>query len=204
MSPFTTKGFHHITMVSRSAPRTVAFYGDALGIPLVKRTVNFDDPASWHLYFGQEGGDPGTILTFFEWPHARPGGWGIGGIHHLALGVAALGLAAALPLSAAAQMPSDAEFQRVVDEAYASFKDLKEGANANYIPILDTVPSELFGVAIVTKEGKVCTAGDVDYKFSIQSVSKPFTASLVMQQQGPDVVAESVARWGNLCKRASG
>jgi glyoxalase family protein len=74
-------------MVSRNAPRTVAFYGDVLGLPLVKRTVNFDDPASWHLYFGQEGGAPGTILTFFEWPHARPGGWGIGGIHHLALGV---------------------------------------------------------------------------------------------------------------------
>jgi glutaminase len=109
---------------------------------------------------------------------------------------AALGLgpalALAVPLSAAAQLPSDAEFQRVVDEAHAMFKDVTEGANANYIPILDTVPSELFGVAIATKDGRVFTAGDVDYKFSIQSVSKPFTAALIMAQQGPEAVREKI------------
>ena len=94
--------------------------------------------------------------------------------------------------AAHAEMPSDAELQRVVDEAYAAFKDVKEGANANYIPILDTVPSDLFGVAIVTREGKVFTAGDVDYRFSIQSVSKPFTAALIMAQQGPEAVREKI------------
>lgn len=107
-------------------------------------------------------------------------------------GLLALGLAATLPLSAMAQMPSDADFQRVVDEAHAQFKDLKDGANANYIPILDTVPSELFGVVIATKDGRVFTAGDVDYRFSIQSVSKPFTAALIMAQQGPEVVREKI------------
>ncbi len=94
--------------------------------------------------------------------------------------------------AAFSEMPSDADLQRVVDEAHAMFKDVKEGANANYIPILDTVPSDLFGVAIVTREGKVFTAGDVDYKFSIQSVSKPFTAALVMAQQGPKAVREKI------------
>ena len=94
--------------------------------------------------------------------------------------------------AAHAEMPSDAELQRVVDEAYAAFKDVDEGANANYIPILDTVPSDLFGVAIVTREGKVFTAGDVDYRFSIQSVSKPFTAALIMAQQGPEAVREKI------------
>jgi glyoxalase family protein len=74
-------------MVSRNAQRTLVFYRDLLGLPMVKRTVNFDDPSSYHLYFGNEAGAPGTILTFFEWPNARPGGWGVGGIHHLALGV---------------------------------------------------------------------------------------------------------------------
>jgi len=54
----------------------------------VKRTVNFDDPGAYHLYFGSDGGAPGTILTFFEWPGTRPGRWGVGGVHHLALGVA--------------------------------------------------------------------------------------------------------------------
>jgi glyoxalase family protein len=87
MDPKITKGFHHITMVSTHAPRTLAFYSDLLGLPLVKKTVNFDDPGAYHLYFGDEVGSPGTILTFFEWPKARKGGWGIGGIHHLALGV---------------------------------------------------------------------------------------------------------------------
>src|SRR5688572_6561528 len=87
MQPLQTQGFHHITMVSTSAARTLAFYGDLLGLDLVKKTVNFDDPSAYHLYFGRERGRPGTILTFFEWAHARGGHWGVGGIHHLALGV---------------------------------------------------------------------------------------------------------------------
>ncbi len=86
--PLVTPGFHHITMVSTDAPRTLAFYGGLLGLDLVKKTVNFDDPGAYHLYFGRDGGAPGTILTFFEWPHSRRGRWGVGGIHHLALGVA--------------------------------------------------------------------------------------------------------------------
>ncbi len=88
MTPLATRGFHHITMVSTDARRTLAFYGELLGLGLVKKTVNFDDPSAYHLYFGSDGGRPGTILTFFEWSHARRGRWGVGGIHHLALGVA--------------------------------------------------------------------------------------------------------------------
>jgi glutaminase len=87
---------------------------------------------------------------------------------------------------------SAAQMQKVVDDAYARYKDLKEGKNADYIPILATVPSDLFGVVIITREGKIYSKGDIDYKFSIQSVSKPFTASLVMQQQGPAAVADKI------------
>lgn len=83
-----TQGIHHVTMVSSDARRTLAFYRDLLGVRLVKKTVNFDDPGAYHLYFGDEGGAPGTILTFFEWQDLPRGGWGIGGVHHLALGVA--------------------------------------------------------------------------------------------------------------------
>ena len=82
-----TQGFHHMTMVSGDARRTLAFYRGVLGLGLVKQTVNFDDPGSYHLYFGDEAGRPGTLLTFFEWPGAPRGGWGIGGVHHLAFGV---------------------------------------------------------------------------------------------------------------------
>jgi glutaminase len=84
------------------------------------------------------------------------------------------------------------DFQRVVDAAYAKYKDLKDGKNADYIPILTETPSDLFGVVIVTKDGKVYSAGDVDYKFSIQSVSKVFTAALVMAQQNPQVLKEKI------------
>ncbi len=84
---FRTTGFHHVTMVAADARRTVAFYRDLLGLGLVKRTVNFDDPGSYHLYFGDEAGRPGTLLTFFERPAAGRGAWGVGGVHHVALGV---------------------------------------------------------------------------------------------------------------------
>ncbi len=94
-------------------------------------------------------------------------------------------------------LPAAAEFtpkqlQGVVDEAYAKYKDLKDGKNADYIPILATVPSDLFGVAIATKDGKIYAAGDTDYKFAIESVSKPFTAALVMRQQGPEAIREKI------------
>ncbi|MEA3243320.1 MAG: glutaminase A [Pseudomonadota bacterium] len=93
---------------------------------------------------------------------------------------------------AMAAPPTATRIQQLVDEAYAKYKGLKEGANANYIPILDTVPSELFAVVIATKDGKIYSAGDADYVYSIQSVAKPFTAALVMQQQGPEAIVEKI------------
>lgn len=87
MTDFVTDGFHHVTMVSRDARRTLPFYRDLLGLGLVKQTVNFDLPDTYHLYFGVDGGRPGTILTFFEWPRAGRGAYGVGGVHHVALGV---------------------------------------------------------------------------------------------------------------------
>jgi glyoxalase family protein len=68
---------HHVTAVCSDARRTVEFYRSH-GLQLVKKTVNFDDPGSYHLYFGDEQGRPGTLLTFFEWPGARRGRLGTG------------------------------------------------------------------------------------------------------------------------------
>ncbi len=84
----TIVGLHHITLVSGDAQRTVDFYTRVLGQRLVKQTVNFDDPGSYHLYFGNETGQPGTAITFFEWPTAPKGAPGNGGTHHVALQVA--------------------------------------------------------------------------------------------------------------------
>lgn len=85
-----------------------------------------------------------------------------------------------------------ATLKRLVQEAYAEFKDVKEGKPADYIPELAKVPPDLFGVAIVTAEGEIYTAGDVDHPFTIQSVSKPFTAALVMQEQGDEAIEEKI------------
>jgi glyoxalase family protein len=84
----TILGLHHITLICSNAQRTVDFYTGVLGLRLVKKTVNFDDPGSYHLYFGDEIGRPGTAITFFEWSGAAQGYPGIGGTHHFALQVA--------------------------------------------------------------------------------------------------------------------
>ncbi len=66
-------GIHHITAIAGDPQRNLDFYTEALGLRLVKRTVNFDDPGSYHFYFGDNIGTPGTIMTFFPWPGARRG-----------------------------------------------------------------------------------------------------------------------------------
>jgi glyoxalase family protein len=71
-------GIHHVTAISGPAPRTLAFYTGTLGLRLVKKTVNFDDPGTWHFYFGDAAGSPGSILTVFPWANARKGRLGIG------------------------------------------------------------------------------------------------------------------------------
>jgi glutaminase len=87
---------------------------------------------------------------------------------------------------------SRAALQKLVDDAYARFKGVRDGKNADYIPALAKVPSELFGVVIATRDGVVVSAGDVNYTFSIQSVSKPFTMARVMDQQGYEAVREKI------------
>ncbi|WP_088343707.1 MULTISPECIES: ring-cleaving dioxygenase [Rhodomicrobium] len=71
-------GIHHVTAIAGSAQRNHDFYTNTLGLRLVKRTVNFDDPGTYHLYYGDETGTPGSILTFFPWSHVAPGRLGVG------------------------------------------------------------------------------------------------------------------------------
>lgn len=75
------EGLHHITAITADAPRNVDFYARLLGLRLVKKTVNFDQPDVYHLYFGDERGEPGSILTFFEFPGAELGLAGDGMVH---------------------------------------------------------------------------------------------------------------------------
>ena len=73
-------GIHHLTAIASDPARNAAFYTEVLGLRMVKKTVNFDDPGTYHLYYGDNTGTPGTILTFFPWPDARRGTPGVGQI----------------------------------------------------------------------------------------------------------------------------
>jgi glutaminase len=84
------------------------------------------------------------------------------------------------------------DVQKTVDAAYAKFRTLKEGKNADYIPALAKVDPNLFGIAVVTVDGKVYTAGDVKTEVSIQSISKVFTMAQVIQEQGLESVEKQI------------
>ena len=76
--PFNVQGIHHVTAIAGNAKGNYEFYKNVLGLRLVKKTVNFDDPTTYHLYYGNEKGEPGTILTFFPWEGIRRGRAGTG------------------------------------------------------------------------------------------------------------------------------
>jgi glutaminase len=106
-------------------------------------------------------------------------------------GLGALSALLALALTALhAQAPADV--QKAVDAAYSTFRSLQEGKNADYIPALAKVDPNLFGIAVVTTDGKVYTAGDVKTEVSIQSISKVFTMAQVIQEQGLESVEKQI------------
>jgi glyoxalase family protein len=80
-------GLHHVTAIAGDPQRNLDFYAGLLGLRLVKRTINFDDPGTYHFYFGDARGTPGTILTFFPWPGARRGQRGVGQIEATAFAI---------------------------------------------------------------------------------------------------------------------
>jgi glyoxalase family protein len=77
------EGIHHITAITGDAPRNVSYYTGTLGLRLVKKTVNQDDPTIYHLFYADEQGDPGSDLTFFEYPGVAPGRAGAGMVHRI-------------------------------------------------------------------------------------------------------------------------
>jgi glutaminase len=91
-----------------------------------------------------------------------------------------------------AQAQSAAEIQAALNAAHAKYLSLKEGKNADYIPALAKVDSNIFGIALVTTDGKVYTVGDIKSEVSIQSISKVFTMAKVIEEQGPDAIAARI------------
>ena len=99
-------------------------------------------------------------------------------------------LAQGLAPAALAQKPD--EIQKAVNAAYEKYKDLKEGKNADYIPALAKVDPKIYGIAVVTPDGKLLTAGDVKSEVSIQSISKVFTMAKVIEEQGLDAIVKTI------------
>src|SRR6516165_8287234 len=99
-------------------------------------------------------------------------------------------MCASLAVLVFAQGSSD--IQSAVDAAHAKYKNLREGKNADYIPALAKVDPDLFGIAVVTPDGKVYTSGDVKTEVSIQSISKVFTMARVIQDFGPEIIEKTV------------
>jgi len=106
-----------------------------------------------------------------------------------ALCVALLPVIRAVPAATAAD---DDPIDELLEEAHKKFKGVKEGKNADYIPALAEVPSKLFGISLVTTDGKVYDEGDTKSLFSIQSISKVFTLALVLQESGEQAVEDNI------------
>ena len=104
----------------------------------------------------------------------------------------ALSLAMLLAPASTFAQPKGSDIQAAVDAAYAKYKDLQEGKNADYIPALAKVDSKIYGIAVVTPDGKAYTAGDLTSQVSIQSISKVFTLAYVLNQSGGDAILNNM------------
>jgi glutaminase len=95
-------------------------------------------------------------------------------------------------MAQANRIPSATEIQKAIEAAYREAKPIKEGKNADYIPYLAKVPSNLFSVAVVTVDGHPYTVGDDTHAFPIQSIAKPFTLARLLEQRGPAAVEKNI------------
>ena len=101
-------------------------------------------------------------------------------------------LVAAIFIAVSVQAQTPDQVNGALKAAYDKYKNLQEGKNADYIPALAKVDPNLFGIAIVTTDGKVYTMGDIKTEVSIQSISKVFTMAQVIQEQGPDAISKTI------------
>ena len=109
-----------------------------------------------------------------------------------ALRAGAMLLAGVVSLGATAQSLKPADIQKAIDAAYAKYQNLEEGKNADYIPALAKVDPKIYGIAVVTVDGKVYTKGDITSEVSIQSISKVFTMAKVIEEQNPKAIEDNM------------
>ena len=140
-------GLHHVTAIASDPQRNLDFYTRILGLRLVKRTINFDDPGTYHFYFGDYYGSPGTILTFFPWPNAKRGVVGSGEVAVTAFSVPASSLEFWEGRLLAAGVPIEFQLQRFGNHVL-SLRD-PDGMRLELVGHIDC------GRADLSKEGEV-------------------------------------------------
>ena len=130
-------GLHHVTAYASDPQRNLDFYTGVLGLRFVKRTVNFDDPGTYHFYFGDDVGAPGTILTFFPWPQAVRGIVGAGETTHTAFSVPAGSLDYWYKRLTAAGVPVEQSGKRFSEEVL-TFAD-PDGMKLELVEVVELV-----------------------------------------------------------------
>lgn len=120
---YRTSGLHHLTAIATDPQRNLDFYAGTLGLRFVKQTVNFDDPGTYHLYYGDATGRPGSILTFFPWPNARRGRVGVGQVAETQLAIPTAALAFWIQRLTAHQVQFQGPARRFDGEMVLSFSD---------------------------------------------------------------------------------
>lgn len=120
---FRITGLHHLTAIASDPQRNLDFYVGTLGLRFVKQTVNFDDPGTYHLYYGDATGRPGSILTFFPWPGARRGRVGVGQVAETQLAIPTCALAFWIQRLTEHQIAFEGPTRRFLNESVLTFTD---------------------------------------------------------------------------------
>lgn len=120
---YRTTGLHHLTAIASDPQRNLDFYAGTLGLRFVKQTVNFDDPGTYHLYYGDASGSPGSILTFFPWPTARRGRVGAGQVAETQLAIPGGALAFWIQRLTEQQVAFQGPVKRFTGESVLTFTD---------------------------------------------------------------------------------
>lgn len=159
-------GLHHLTAIATDAQANIDFYSGLLGLRLVKKTVNFDDPSAYHLYYGDEAGTPGSIITFFYWPGARRGQVGSGQTSGINF--------------SAPENSLEYWNERLQRHAVATERRTRFGENVLAFSDPDGIPVEIVSVPDDARHG--WTGAGVPAEFALRGMH---TAELTVSDSGP-------------------
>lgn len=178
-----TTGIHHITAIVGDAQRNVDFYAGVLGLRLVKRTVNFDDPETYHLYFGNEKGSPGTAMTVFPYPTGRKGRVGGGQVSHIMFATPPGSLG--FWMERLASFHIDFTTTQRFGETYIEFAD-RDGLQLEIVERSDGAPSEWAFAGIPTEKALKGFAGAVLLSYAPEKTMEVLSDVLGLERAGED------------------